>query len=746
MTKSIDAKDRSVRELLGGVQYSIDFYQRDYKWNTKQCEELMTDLTSRFLDSYQNAHARSEVATYPAYFLGSVVMSKKPDGIFLVDGQQRLTTLTLLLIYLRNLQRTSLESEDPNVESLIVSTQYGRRSYNMNVPERSSAIETLFNGIVPEEDLDNQSSDTMIARYRDIEAAFPEQCKGEALPYFMDWLIERVQMVEISAYSDEDAYTIFETMNDRGLSLSPADMLKGFLLSNIRDPKQREAGETTWKLKIPRLELLGSREPTNDFFRAWFRGRYATSYGNADDDYERLGPQFHRWLREKADSLELKHSDDFSRFVQHDLPVAADRYFQLRSAQELFSVESQCEYFVGEGRLDDGLMFMSVVSADDRPEEIAIKMRAVARFLDIFYFRRLWASKNLSKPALKSVFVALARQLRTLDSENVVARLYAELTRPRHDNFESAPPILTGSSRRKIHRLLARLTAHVEVLAGSGTNPYPELVVVSGRSRFDLEHIWPRKFEDYRDRFSDEAEFLDYRNRLGALLLIPYSFNRSYSDMTTEQKLPLYGRSDHHLLVASLAGATYERNPKFSKWISETGFSFKPYDQSGFSREAAEQRVELYRQLARAIWSPDLLIRDSGLDDTKLRELADVYRRELVPDDVASSGSRRGFGVDVIDLIRSGLLRAGDLLTGRQAGTTSSATALVLEDGDIELENGERFSSVSPAAMALGLGVVINGWGFWIHERSGKSLAVLRKEHLQRIAGDTLPGMDSDDE
>jgi uncharacterized protein with ParB-like and HNH nuclease domain len=46
-------------------------------------------------------------------------------------------------------------------------------------------------------------------------------------------------LVEITAYSDEDAYTIFETMNDRGLSLSPTDMLKGFLLANIEDPAKR---------------------------------------------------------------------------------------------------------------------------------------------------------------------------------------------------------------------------------------------------------------------------------------------------------------------------------------------------------------------------------------------------------------------------------------------------------------------------------------------------------------------------
>jgi hypothetical protein len=584
----------------------------------------------------------------------------------------------------------------------------------------------------------------MIARYRDIEAAFPEQCKGEALPYFMDWLIERVQMVEISAYSDEDAYTIFETMNDRGLWLSPADMLKGFVLSNIRDPKQREVGEATWKAKISRFESLASREPTNDFFRAWFRGRYAITYGLREDDYERLGPQFHRWFRDNTDSLGLKHSDDFFRFVTKDLPLTADHYFELRNAQEIFSIEKELEYFVGESRLDDGLLFMSVVSADDSLEERTRKMRAVARFLDIFYFRRLWSSKNLSKPALKGTFVSLARQLRRLDSQHVIARLYAELTRPSHDNFESAPPILTGSSRRKIHRLLARLTAHVEVAAGSGHNPYPQLVVVSGRSRFDLEHIWPRKFQDYRDRFADEAEFLDYRSRLGSLLLIPHSFNQSYSDMTTEKKLPLYGRYDHHLLVASLAEATYERNPKFGSWIADTGFSFVPFEKRGFGREASEQRTELYRQLARAIWAPDLLLRDAGLDEGNLRQLAESYRSDLGSDNDVRS--RTVYGVEVTDLLRSGLLHAGDILTGRQEGTAASSTAWVLENGDIELENGQRFQSVSSAAMALGLGVTINGWTFWIHERTDKSLATLRKEHLQRLSSTALPGLEPDDE
>jgi hypothetical protein len=735
MTKSIDAKDKSLREILSNVQYSIDFYQRDYKWQTKQCEELITDLTSRFLDSYQSSHVRSDVASYPAYFLGSIVLSKKPDGVFVVDGQQRLTTLTLLLIFLRNLQLQTEQLEDPNVQSLIQSTQFGKKNFNMNVPDRKEVIESLYVNQIPDEETDDISSNNIVARYLDIETFFPEECRNAALPFFMDWLIERVQLVEISAYSDEDAYTVFETMNDRGLSLSPADMLKGFLLSNIRDATQRGKAETAWNDAVPKLQGLPAKDATNDFFRTWFRGRYAISYGNNSEDYERLGPEFHRWLREKSDQIGLKHSDDYFAFVEQQVPTYAKHYRTLSKFQNQFDPLHQCEYFVGEARLDDGLLMLAPIHVDDSPTVAEAKIRVVARYLDIFIYRRLWSSRNLAKPALKSTFVALARNIRDMDVETLTARLYAELTKPNHENFAGSPPLLTGATRRKIHRLLARLASYVEVNAGSGQNPYPDLVVISGRSRYDIEHIWPNKFEDYKSLFTDEAEFQDYRNRLGSLALIPHTFNQSYNDMHTDEKIPLYGRSDHNLLVASLSSSMYERNPKFINWLETTGYKFEPYDVPGkfFSKQASDSRIELYRQLARTIWSPELLIADSGFEAKTIREMANEIRGQLQEGDEEPSRTRKDLDVQLLDLIRAGLLIPGDILQGRRPGSTVSSTALVLNNGWLELENGEQFSTVSKAAMSLGLSGVINGWTFWILDRSDKSLKKLRDEYLQRL-------------
>src|SRR5205814_8058532 len=116
----------------------------------------------------------------------------------------------------------------------------------------------------------------IIGRYRDIEDHYPEDLAGEVLPYFADWLIENVYLVEITAYSDEDAYTIFETMNDRGLSLTPTDMLKGYLLANITDPVIRARASSFWKKRIAELQELGKEEDA-DAIKAWLRSQYADS-------------------------------------------------------------------------------------------------------------------------------------------------------------------------------------------------------------------------------------------------------------------------------------------------------------------------------------------------------------------------------------------------------------------------------------------------------------------------------------
>lgn len=142
--KQIEGHARCVRELLHSSKYTIDFYQREYAWQERQVRELIDDLTGKFLDFYESTHSRHEVERYGHYFLGSTVISHKRNQRFIVDGQQRLTTLTLLLIYLKHLQRERTESVD--VDNLIFSEKYGRKSFNLDVPDRTEVMQKLLDG------------------------------------------------------------------------------------------------------------------------------------------------------------------------------------------------------------------------------------------------------------------------------------------------------------------------------------------------------------------------------------------------------------------------------------------------------------------------------------------------------------------------------------------------------------------------------------------------------------------------
>lgn len=288
--REILGKAKTIRELLKGVKYSIDYYQREYKWHEKQIRELIDDLSSKFLEEYQPGHPRSKVADYPHYFLGSIIISKKDNDSYIVDGQQRLTSVTLLLILLRNLQQN--RTKQVNVDELIFSEKYDKKSFNLHVDERTPVMEALYEG-VPFDLLDrSESVQNLVQRYRDLETCFPQELRDDALPYFIDWLLENVHLVEITAYSDDDAYTIFETMNDRGLSLSPTDMLKGYLLANISEDKRTQAN-IRWRDRIRELNDAG-KEIESDCFKAWLRSQYATRIrerkkGAKPEDFDRIG-------------------------------------------------------------------------------------------------------------------------------------------------------------------------------------------------------------------------------------------------------------------------------------------------------------------------------------------------------------------------------------------------------------------------------------------------------------------------
>lgn len=609
-SREIDGKGRTVRELLSGRKYSIDYYQREYKWQTKQVAELIDDLANKFLDSHKEGSERSAVADYGHYFLGSIIISDKDGQKFIIDGQQRLTTLTLILIFL--LHRLEDVDQKGQIADLIFSQQYGKRSFNLDIPERTACMEALYKS---EEFFDADAGESIAnigSRYSDIRDLFPEELSGSALPYLADWLVENVHLVEITAYSDGDAYTIFETMNDRGLSLTPADMLKGYLLANIVDADMRNRTSGVWRARVQALQELGKDEDA-DGIKSWLRSQYAESIrerkqGAAPRDFDLIGTEFHRWVRNNEDRLGLSTSTDFSAFIEKNFAFYGSWYERLRRAAETRT--SGLDYVHFNAQHNFTLQYpvlLAPLGMDDDEATALRKVRVVAAFLDILIHRRIWNWRSIDYSTMQYAMFLVMRDIRGRGVADLAAVLRERLDTEEETFLSNEGFRLHGMNGRLIHLLLARMTDYVETCSG-GSSRYSEYCQ-RGAKGYEVEHIWADHPERHAGEFGHPSEFQEYRNRIGGLLLLPKTFNASYGDMTYARKRRHY--LSQNLLAQSLHEQAYERNPGFQRFIKESGLPFQAHAE--FKKADLDARQNLYMRLAEQIWNPSRLGEEASL-------------------------------------------------------------------------------------------------------------------------------------
>ena len=610
MTRKIDGKAKTIRELLDSCKYKIDFYQREYAWQEKQVQELVDDLSGKFFDFYSDDHERYEVEKYGHYFLGSIVISHKNGHRYIVDGQQRLTTLTLFLMMLKHL--TDEIEYDQDITKLIYSIKYGTKSFNIDVDERNDIMKKILDKEFVEPQGENESVDNIIARYNNLVEFFPAELKGRAFPFFMDWFLENVHLVEIEAYSDEDAYTIFETMNDRGLSLSLSEMLKGYILANIRVEAEQRQVNDVWKEDILALKETG-KEYDLAFFRNWLRAQYADSIrpgskGAENKDYERIGREFHRWIRDQKSYIGLENSEDFVHFVKVEMHYFAQRTLEIRDATNRVVEGLESVYYLDNRgfTLFTQLMLAPLVSSDSK--DIAHKkMKMVADFLDIWVARRVWNFRTISYSSIKYTLFLITKKIRRVSLDELSALLQEELSNM-SEKFHTQPRLrLHQQNYRQIRHILARITHYVDEQSGLSSH-FEDLVSVGRGRPFEVEHIWANQYHRFSDEFSHPTEFAEQRNRIGALLLLRSGLNQSLNDNTYEDKIDAYATKGENIITRSLHESCYLNNPSFRKFIERTGLPFKPYTK--FTVEEIQERQILYIRIAEWIWNPSRLSLD----------------------------------------------------------------------------------------------------------------------------------------
>lgn len=267
MAKTLEAHDKLIREIFeGDYRFEIPDYQRPYAWTIEQATELFDDLYS----AMQDARASG---TSSQYFLGSIVLIKddRDPRSFVVDGQQRLSTLTILLAVLRVLM--------PSSAAFLTKYLYkeGNPEWGESNEYRLKAREEdvdFFRTFIQEQgglELLVSSTDKLEdsrLRYRENATLLLEKAKGLSpadLNALWKFLATDCSLVVISTPDLEAAYRIFSVLNYRGLDLAPIDIIKAQMLGLIRKTAG-DAKSRTYAREWSRLESALGRDAFGDLF------------------------------------------------------------------------------------------------------------------------------------------------------------------------------------------------------------------------------------------------------------------------------------------------------------------------------------------------------------------------------------------------------------------------------------------------------------------------------------------------
>ena len=317
-------------------------------------------------------------------------------------------------------------------------------------------------------------------------------------------------------------------------------------------------------------------------------------------DFDLIGTEFHRWVRDHKDALSLKNSAAYSRFIQEDFDFYSRWYERIRKAEKTLSPGLEAIHFnAWHGFTLQRPTLLAPLLRNDSDDQILHKLRIVAAYLDILIALRIWNWRSTSYSTMQYAMFQLVKRIRGKPvnelADILVARLHDEgLSFDNNDYFS-----LHGRNGPQVHQLLARMTDYVEICSGQSSR-YAEYIQRSGRNGYQIEHIWADHPERHMDEFDHPTDFGEYRNRIGGLLLLPRSFNASYGDLDYGEKREYY--NSRNLLARSLHEQAYHHNPGFRKFMDESGLPFQPH--ATFKRQDLDARQELYRQIGGANLEP----------------------------------------------------------------------------------------------------------------------------------------------
>jgi len=620
----VNPAKQNINELFSTTNFHIDFYQREYKWKNDEVKRLIDDIFYHFEQSYAkhkglDASEQNVSSKYSWYYLNTYITNKTDGRTFIVDGQQRLTTLTLMLVALHRMcGADGLNSPALRdwLKAKIAGVGIGGKSqFWMAHEKRDVLMNALFAGDTPTA---NMITDGITARHmidnfaliqKELSARLVSRHK---LDTFIFYFLCMVVIINLEV-AQTDVPMVFEVINDRGIRLQSYEILKGKLLGEI-DKAEVDHYADIWDTSLCELEARGEGE-VDDFFRTYLRAQFSETrrQGQTFD-----GP-YHRTIFEATcdNVLHLKgNAQGVKLFLKRTFSLYAKLFLKIRQfGENPESAIPECYYISQLNRMDGHIMLaLAACGVNDNTEND--RVRAVARAFDRAYVM-LQLNRAYDSNQFQELLYTLHPLLRGCPTEEIEQRIDSKVLGEINERRNTSVKTLLSYGQFKqvgygdynttfLRYFLARIEAFIaEGLEWGPKDTLYNYVRGTGRSNaYHIEHILARNDESRKlfknkDGTIDEAMFENERNRFGGLLLLIGPDNMSSNNECYTEKLKTYTASAPYL-AQTLVPDFYKSNSAMKKFIGSSGLQFSAVPQ--FTRDTLEERSALLYAMTKEIW------------------------------------------------------------------------------------------------------------------------------------------------
>ncbi len=645
MDFKVEPQAKNIGEIFGIHRaldiYNIDFYQREYRWEEEHTvNQLIKDIFDAFEEKYESDGLKGEALEgkieqeYQWYYLNTIILNKEKTDTYIVDGQQRLTTLLLMLIALYHISDKHDSQYKDRLEKLIRVKSENTHKFVINHETRGNKkLGEIFEHSC---DAQTNQDDTTtpanlvknyISIYNTLNSKLdPYLPRPHKLEAFTLYFLSNIVLISLKIDNYKDVPMVFEVINDRGERLKPYEVLKGKLLGKIADKKEilKDNGyNEKWDKRIG--DLLKRERDIDLFFEHFLTARYSQSQNDRDEYFAQSDYQkgVYRSMS-KGNPLPFSDQDEIKDFLDNIFPYYVQLYLDLIQDREEEDSTPAVFYNHLSG-MDNNqfLLVMAGIALHDKERETKIKVisEELDRLRVLLGLQNVYDSRNFSNDTYEVILKIRDKSIPEI--QEFFDEHLLKTIRNAKDNQNIKSPFRFEYFRNT--QIDGIFTKYFLARVDRYLNPdcRRRLYDWVRKRGFQIEHILSGNDKNKKPPVAeDEAQWEEHRNRLGALLLLKAPVNRELSDKEYRGRWKKYGESEFFWNKSLLLGISKEQldrkyGEKESRRIRgeldklrEIGKNLPenfgcPANQKPFTIKDVEKRQKVLFEIAKIIWFPD---------------------------------------------------------------------------------------------------------------------------------------------